>query len=244
MFYVDIIKDVNRILQTPPGIVQPPTLFRGESECFCKISSKMYRFFEPAERDGYLAGSMEDWLLLKEREIIEHVKAFDSNAKCKLPDTLDSFGSFKEDAWFILGDVQQAGGITNFIDFTWNINVALFFACNDLSSETKDKDGRLIKDKDGRLIVFSFIPGIEKQHHIIQQRNTGYSKPQSAVFVRPYNGGLLDENNEMITIIKIPAKEKEGILRILKRFYHIDYHTIFNDFRGYIRNQKLVFPFI
>ena len=227
MFYVDIIKDVNRILQTPPGIVQPPTLFRGESECFCKISSKMYRFFEPAERDGYLAGSMEDWLLLKEREIIEHVKAFDSNAKCKLPDTLDSFGSFKEDAWFILGDVQQAGGITNFIDFTWNINVALFFACNDLSSETKDKDGRLIKDKDGRLIVFSFIPGIEKQHHIIQQRNTGYNKPQSAVFVRPYNGGLLDENNEMITIIKIPAKEKEGILRILKRFYHIDYHTIF-----------------
>ena len=29
MFYVDIIKDVNRILQTPPSIVQPPTLFRG-----------------------------------------------------------------------------------------------------------------------------------------------------------------------------------------------------------------------
>ena len=236
MFYMDIIKEVNRILQTPPGIALPPTLFRGESECFCKISSKMYRFFEPAERDGYLAGSMEDWLLLKERQIIEHVKTFDSNAKCKLPDTLDSFGSLKEDAWFILGDVQQAGGITNFIDFTWNINVALFFSCNDISSETKDKDGRLI--------VFSFIPGIEKQHHIIQQRNTGYSKPQSAVFVRPYDGGLLDENNEMITIIKIPAKEKEGILCILKRFYHIDYHTIFNDFRGYIRNQKLVFPFL
>ena len=119
-----------------------------------------------------------------------------------------------------------------------------FFACNDLLSETKDKDGRLIKDKDGRLIVFSFIPGIEKQHYILQQRNTGYSKPQSAIFVRPYNGGLLDENNEMITIIKIPAKEKKEILRILKQFYHIDNHTIFNDFRGYIRNQKLVFPFI
>ena len=74
----------------------------------------MSNVFEPAERDGYLDGSMEDWLLLKEREIIEHVKIFDSNAKCKLPDSLDSFGSFKEDAWFILGDVQQAGGITNF----------------------------------------------------------------------------------------------------------------------------------
>ena len=202
----------------------------------------MYRIFEKAsEKIGFrTSATMESLLLGKECEIIEQVKRFDSNKQCESPDYLDSFDFFEDDARYILGDVQQAGGITNYIDFTTNIHVALFFACEDYSGHLHNTGV-----ENGRLIVLSSrVHSNEKHHYIIHQRNVGYSKSQSSVFVRPCNGGVLDEKNETVKIFEIPADEKERILRFLKLSCDIDYHTIFDDFRGYIRNQGLVFSFL
>ena len=93
-------------------------IYRGEPECFPKISSTFYRQYEDKiDTDHY---DIE----IAQKEMLEQVRAY---------------ASF-EDETDILVELQHFGGKTNLIDFTLDFLVALSFACD----SSHDKDGRII----------------------------------------------------------------------------------------------------
>ena len=81
-------------------------VYRGESKCFETISSSLYRHL-------YELNS-------------EHFDIMDAQRR-----QLDFARQFTEetDELALLAEIQHRGGNTNLIDFTTDLNIALFFAC-------------------------------------------------------------------------------------------------------------------
>ena len=93
-------------------------IFRGEPECYEKVSSNLYRELKSiVGLESVEIGDFQD-------QILEQAKAY--------TDTIDRFE--------ILTELQHYGGKTNLIDFTKDYKVALFFACYGSLS----KPGRII----------------------------------------------------------------------------------------------------
>lgn len=92
-------------------------IFRGESQCYEKVSSNLYRELEVVK--------------MKYSDIADVQAEIAEEAKVYLDET---------DEFEILSALQHYGGKTNLIDFTTNYNVALFFACYG----HPDKPGRVI----------------------------------------------------------------------------------------------------
>ena len=92
-------------------------IYRGEPECYKKVSSNLYRELERLE--------------LLDQGIEEIEKTELEEAK----DYIDETDEFK-----ILIQIQHYDGKTNLIDFTTDYYVALFFAVN----SSPGKDGRII----------------------------------------------------------------------------------------------------
>ena len=121
----------------------------------------------------------------------------------------------------LLAEMQHYGGKTNLIDFTTDCCVALFFACEKFSSE----DGRIIFQK-GELIR----PFIKEPPETISR-----VVAQSSVFVRPPEGFIKPDDND---IINIPSEIKLPMLEYLQEIHDILIETIYNDIHGFIRYQK------
>ena len=92
-------------------------LYRGEPECYPKVSSGLYRQYSKIEAENFDIEAVQ-------KEILEAAKRYTSQA----------------DDFEILTELQHYGYNTNLIDFTTNYNIALFFACD----SNPDKDGRII----------------------------------------------------------------------------------------------------
>ena len=92
-------------------------IFRGEAECYDKVSSNLYRELEVVKVKYSDINDVQN-------EIADAAKAYTDGT----------------DAFEILTEFQHYGGKTNLIDFTTNSNVALFFACYG----HPDKPGRVI----------------------------------------------------------------------------------------------------
>lgn len=108
----DIIDEIEK------KITDGDYIFRGESECYEKVSSSLYRELKSTiGLECVDIGNFQD-------EILEQAKAY--------TDTTDRFE--------ILTELQHYGGKTNLIDFTKDYKVALFFAC----SGALGKPGRVI----------------------------------------------------------------------------------------------------
>lgn len=93
-------------------------IFRGESECYQKISSTLYRQYESEIRTEHFN------IEYAQMEMLKDVKRFTAFA----------------DETDILTEMQHYGGNTNLIDFTTDYLIALFFACD----SSLDENGRLI----------------------------------------------------------------------------------------------------
>lgn len=93
-------------------------IFRGESRCYGKVTSTLYRQYE----DEIDARRMD----------IEIVQAAMLQDAKQYTDETDDFE--------ILTQLQHHGGKTNLVDFTTDIHIALFFACSSFPEE----DGRVI----------------------------------------------------------------------------------------------------
>ena len=121
----------------------------------------------------------------------------------------------------LLVEMQHYGGKTNLIDFTTDCFVALFFACEQYVSE----NGRIICQKKELL-----SPSIKEPPEPINR-----VVAQSSVFVRPPDGFIkLDDND----IINIPSEIKLLMLEDLQEIHDISTETIYNDIHGFIRYQK------
>ena len=83
-------------------------IYRGEPECFEKVSSSLYREYDYID------------ITVVERAILDEAKKF----------------THETDEFEILTQLQHFGGQTNLIDFTTDYLIALFFACD--GSHDKD----------------------------------------------------------------------------------------------------------
>ena len=201
------------------------TLYRGENERFPSVSTKLWRHYSE-HQDTWESKSekeKQDILDKAENEILKAALNFMGDVKTFV-EIREGHVSYKQ--LEILAEIQHAGGITNFIDFTRNPNIALFFACIGNN------------DKDGRIIAYHHDQCQQPDHGMFIFPNIGYSRSQSSVLVRPKIAGVIDTNESCIDVIDIPVNKKQEIFDHLVHIYDVGITTVFSDLHGYIRNQK------
>ena len=81
-------------------------IYRGEPECYEKISSNLYRELEAVKARYSSIKAVQDDIIAEASAYTDKTEYFD-----------------------ILTEIQHYGGKTNLIDFTTDYNIALFFAC-------------------------------------------------------------------------------------------------------------------
>ena len=171
-------------------------IFRGESGEYEKVSSTLYRQYE----DEIEAGRVD--IEAMQREMLQDAKQH--------TDETDDIE--------ILTQLQHYGGKTNLIDFTTDIHIALFFACNG----SPKVDGRVILERTRRT----------RREVARNPRNRIIS--QKSVFVRPPKGFIEPEPGK---IALVQRELKKTILDYLQKHHGISTATIYNDLHGFIIDQ-------
>ena len=188
-------------------------VFRGENQRYGKVSSKLYRQY----LEGKNAIKNENFSILTvEKDLIEKARTHilgDKNIE-------------------ILTELQHYGGKTALIDFTYNMLIALFFAC----------DGEF--EQDGRIIVFDTNKATQKTEIDYKNQDiyriiapTGKNPRvifQSSVFIHTEQGYVDKKDCKFITIEK---EQKEALSNHLRKHFNIETATIYNDLHGFIQNQ-------
>ena len=121
--------NLGRVLEKIQEIVKKSAgadyIYRGEPECYSKVSSGLYRPFADFVIEHPDSGPVEPDVASMETAILEAAKEY-----------LYELGSDFE----VLAELQHYGCKTNLIDFTTDYLIALFFACDSSYQE----DGRVI----------------------------------------------------------------------------------------------------
>lgn len=123
--------DLNRILEIIGRIGNKSEngdyIYRGEPECYPKVSSTLYR-------------KLEESKIEHPERIVEQVQ------EAELAEAKNY--TYEANQFELLTQLQHFGGKTNLIDFTSDYRIALFFACNGYP----DENGRIIlQDKNGAI---------------------------------------------------------------------------------------------
>ena len=203
-------------------------IFRGEKQKHNKVSSSLYRLY--CEPDNNSDSNTHPPINSKyfsaftvEKDIVEKAR---QHFRPDVPNIE------------VLTELQHYSGKTTLLDFSKDLHIALFFAC----------DGDF--DEDGRVILF-------KTSELPEQKNIDYEKLsenssenictlisptgktprvifQSSIFVRASKGYLKKGDYKIITIEK---NLKKPLLEHLRRYFNIRTETIYNDIQGFVRNQ-------
>ncbi len=189
-------------------------VFRGENRHHEKVSSKLYREYDTAP--------------FVDDHILESEKITVNEARCHIrPDALDLE---------VLTELQHYGGKTTLIDFTRNLFIALFFACErypDKASRVILLDTAELKEKE-----YTEAGKIDSEggYEILRPagRNTR-AVFQSSIFVRACKGYI---EKDRFKEIRIEEGLKDEILSYLERYHGINRDTIYNDLHGFIENRR------
>lgn len=190
----DVLKLIAKITDT---VSCGDYIFRGEAKHFPKVSSGLYRELEKAVKAEY---SLADF----EKPEIDDAKCYTG----------------EDDDWKLLSHIQHYGGITNLVDFTMDVNVALFFAC----------DGHIRED--GRIIILERKCSDALKFHEPKEP-TDRAPAQRSILVKPDNGVI-----ESAPPVKVPSELKVPVLKYLNQFYNIDYRSIYEGYHGYIKLRQ------
>ena len=172
-------------------------VYRGEPECYRIVSSGLYRACPDAANEVFDIRRVEN-------EIVESARLYTS-----LTDNDE-----------ILTEIQHFGGATNFVDFTDDYLVALFFA----SAQAKSKDGRVV------------LHWPESGTLVRPKQTINRIVSQKSVFVRPHRGFIVPDTRDETIIV--PSDLKANILSFLERFHGVSDRTVYNDIHGFIRHQN------
>ena len=180
-------------------------IYRGEPECFPRISSGLYRQLYEIDDPRFNIGHAQQRRIELAQQYAPYLSDDD-----------------------ILTRLQHLGGKTNLIDFTRDLNIALFFG----SYHSPDRDGRVI---------------LMDEAHVLRDRPAGFldrlvprgnpasmTDVQKSVWVEPWRGYITEGD---VTIVEIPSALKSEILSHLRMVYGIEASSVYNDLSGYIRDQ-------
>ena len=224
------------------------TIFRGEEKRYPHVSSTLYRHLEETvpKWKEWKDGDREAKILECEHSIAFWAQSFLGEIDTYFSGFPPYIGEnpcwqeIPEETKRILAEVRHNGGKTNFIDFSMDINVALFFAC--YSATGGDCDGRVIlyhpcKNKnmhDGR--VFPKVTHSDNQRSILV-------RPDYYSYSRNTGGqvaGILHPDDYDVVIV--PRNKKQQLLLDLWKYHGIRPELIYRSLSGFIANQDLVLP--
>jgi tetratricopeptide (TPR) repeat protein len=139
----------------------------------------------------------------------------------------------------ILTELRHYGGNVNLIDFSRDLNVALFFACNGDYAE----DGELIlfntKNLQNDVDHETLLKESKDQVAILEPAQTQTSRvrviAQSSIFVYT-NKGYIDKGR--VETIIVPEDMKIKISDHIKKLHDVHAETIYNDLPGFIENEE------
>ena len=134
-------------------------IFRGESECYEKVASNLYRELKAI-------GSKESDIANIQGEIVDAAKAY----------------SDKTEDFEILTELQHYGGKTNLIDFTSDYHVALFFACYG----SPGADGRVILLQKTEAIKEIVKSPPDQEHRVSAQKSVFVQPPKGFIERKKY----------------------------------------------------------
>lgn len=206
-----VLEKLNEIREIVESQPVGTYIYRGESEHYKDVSSNLYRFCCDENLPiRYLFG----------------VKSLLENSLRKFKRFIDE----EEESEFA-DMIQHYGGLTNRIDFTNDYLIALFFACHGSS----DKNGRIIVLEQDKVN----FPGVKGYCEIRPlQASNNRVIAQKSIFVIP-SEGFIDIDQDGISEVKIPKTLKRDILRFLHKHHGISIETIYGDFSGVIRLQRV-----
>ena len=139
-------------------------IYRGEPECYEKVSSSLYRKYEGIKIRYFN-------IVVVQAEILEKAKQYTD----------------KTDEFEILAELQHYGGQTNLIDFTTDYLIALFFACD--GSDFHDKYGRLILWQKREDHFYQVYQPREPRNRVIAQKSifvrpdAGFIDPDDVIII-------------------------------------------------------------
>ena len=200
-------------------------IFRGETSLYkTPVSSTIYRKYG-VETEGNLFKSRYQPVHIEE-EIVERAKKAQFT-----PQTTNAE---------VLTELRHFGADTTLIDFSRNLLIALFFACNG----EHDKDGRVYAlDTSGvpRLKEIDYnnrksnldIALLNPIHTHLSQART---QAQSSVFVHAPRGKVVKDDG--LLCFCVPRLLRVECLEHLRRFHDISADTIYNDLIGFIDNER------
>ena len=150
-------------LSSPPDIIKEiaaksegyESIYRGEPECYAKVSSTLYREY------AHIGAESLDLEIIQGKML---------NGAKKLTYEIDDFE--------ILIEIQHYGGRTNLIDFTTDYLIALFFACDG----GPEKNGRVIRQKTET--IKDLIKRPRNPRHRIKAQKTVFVIPPNG-FIEP-----------------------------------------------------------
>ena len=139
-------------------------IYRGEPECYKKVSSTLYRKYEGI-KTRYFDTAINTAINIEvvQAEILEKAKQYTD----------------KTDELEILAELQHYGGQTNLIDFTTDYHIALFFACDG----SPEKDGRLILQNKANQAVYQPKNRILAQKSIFVRPHAGFIDPDEMIII-------------------------------------------------------------
>lgn len=178
-------------------------IYRGESRCHERVSSGLFRQLHEVDNELF------DIAAAQKRQL-DMARPY-----TKATNDLE-----------ILAEIQHRGGKTNLIDFTTDLNIALFFACN------------YSPDQDGRIIFFRADYPWDNYAIDRAVEPSNMADVQKSIFVTPKNGYIKEED---MIVFEVPSRLKVGIAEHLRKVYGLDPSSVYNDISGFIRDQHL-FP--
>jgi len=200
-------------------------IFRGEPECYPKVSSTLYRQYEEIPTGLANVEDFQHEMLIAAKE---HLPGTTSDFETLVRRLGAAIGipSEPDHDFETLTELQHYGGKTNLIDFTTDYRVALFFACDGSPS----KNGRVIFRKKGDIeeLVENPREPINPLNRVIVQKS---------IFVRPRRGFV--EFDQGKDVVVIPVVLKKPMLEYLQKYHNISAKTVYNDLHGFIRIQDI-----
>ena len=172
-------------------------IYRGEPKCYSEISSRIYRTYR--DRPDFNPELIETGIY---NDVLQYTDLTD-----------------KDEIFSLL---QHYGGDTNYIDFTTDFLIALFFACD----SHEEADGRVILLQ--RRCFFAAPPKCPLNRVIAQK----------SVFVQPKTGKI-DIDNDKVRIVNMPRELKQPVCDYLNKHHGIRRETVYNDLHGFIKLQTL-----
>ncbi len=138
----------------------------------------------------------------------------------------------------LLTDIRHFGGDTTLIDFSYDLMVAMFFACNGEIG----RNGQIIilpKSDFEEVTEIEYKKNESQKNLLIKPVRTPLSEvriiAQSSVFIHAPNGYIPINRHDKYTINQ---NLKQSVLDYLREFQNISVETIYNDLPGFLDNEQ------